>query len=251
MAARSSESSKGAGQSGGQVRYVDSCTLVVTHDAWPFAEAHAAEIDAFWQLRTAENATLFNGRIFMLSSYRIHAGRFSGRLVPVEFKAFLFWKERGCPDRSVFDVFGSALIRADDGAILLGRQKSGINAGLIYLPGGFIDQRDVDEAGEVDISASVLREIEEETGLGRWQLGVRDGFLVTTIGAQISIAVELVADGDAETVRQRIREVLAAEAEPELDEIVAVREWAEVEALPVPAYAQVLLAYLLHARLPV
>ncbi len=79
------------------------------------------------------------------------------------------------------------------------------------------------------------------------QLGVRDGFLVTTIGAQISIAVELVADGDAETVQRRIREVLAAEAEPELDEIVAVRDWDQVEALPVPAYAQVLLAYLLHA----
>lgn len=251
MAALSSGRSKGAGQHGGQVRYVDACTLTVTRDEWPFAEAHAAEIDAFWQRRTAENATLFNGRIFMLSSYRIDAGHFIGRLVPVEFKAFLYWKERGCPDRSVFDVFGSALIRADDGAILLGRQKSGINAGLTYLPGGFIDERDVDEAGNVDISASVLREIEEETGLGSRELGVRDGFLVTTIGAQVSIAVELVADGDAETVQRRIREVLAAEAEPELDEIVAVRDWEQVEALPVPAYAQVLLAYLLHARLPV
>jgi ADP-ribose pyrophosphatase YjhB (NUDIX family) len=187
----------------------------------------------------------------MLSSYRIDAGVFIGRLAPVEFKAFLFWKELGCPDRSMFDVFGSALIRADDGAILLGRQKSGINAGLVYLPGGFIDQRDVDEAGQVDISASVLREVEEETGLSRHQLGVRDGFLVTTIGAQISIALELVADGDAETVQRQIREVLATEAEPELDEIVSVRKWAEVEALPVPAYARVLLAYLLHARLPV
>lgn len=251
MAARSLGGSKEAERYDGQVRYVDSCTLTVTHDEWPFAEVHAAEIDAFWQRKTAENGTLFNGRIFMLSSYRIDAGQFIGRLAPVEFKAFLFWKERGCPDRSIFDVFGSALIRADDGAILLGRQKSGINAGLVYLPGGFIDQRDVDEAGEVDISASVLREVEEETGLGRRQLGVRDGFLVTMIGSQISIALDLVADGDAETVQRQIREVLATEAEPELDEIVSVRNWADVEALPVPAYARVLLSYLLHARLPV
>ncbi len=234
-----------------RVRPVSECELVVTHDVWPFAVAQAAEIDAFWQRRTAENAALFNGRIFMLSRYEIVAGRFTGWLVPVEFKAFLFWKESGCPDRSIFDVFGSALIRADDGAILLGRQKSGINAGLIYLPGGFIDQRDVDADGRVDISASVLREIEEETGLGGRQLAVRDGFLVTTIGSQVSIAVELVGDGDADTLQQRIREALASEAEPELDQIVAVREWAEVEALPVPAYAQVLLAYLLDARMPV
>lgn len=234
-----------------RVRPVSECELVVTHDVWPFAVAQAAEIDAFWQRRTAENAALFNGRIFMLSRYEIVARRFTGWLVPVEFKAFLFWKESGCPDRSIFDVFGSALIRADDGAILLGRQKSGINAGLIYLPGGFIDQRDVDADGRVDISASVLREIEEETGLGGRQLAVRDGFLVTTIGSQVSIAVELVGDGDADTLQRRIREALANEAEPELDQIVAVREWAEVEALPVPAYAQVLLAYLLDARMPV
>lgn len=250
MASRNSGISTGVEQYDGQVRYVDTCTLVVTRDVWPFAVAHSAEIDAFWQRRTAENATLFNGRIFMLSRYEIVGGRFMGRLVPVEFKAFLFWKESGCPDRSVFDVFGSALIRADDGAILLGRQKSGINAGLIYLPGGFIDQRDVDDDA-VDISTSVLREIEEETGLGGRQLAVRDGFLVTTIGSQVSIAVELVGDGDAENLQRRIREALASEAEPELDEIVAVREWAEVEVLPVPAYAQVLLAYLLDARLPV
>ncbi len=251
MAAGISGFSTDAGQHDGQVRYVDTCTLTVTGGDWEFARTHGAEIDAFWQRRTAENATLFNGRIFMLSSYQIEADRFFGRLVPVEFKAFLFWKENGCPDRSVFDVFGSALIRADDGAILLGRQKAGINAGLIYLPGGFIDPRDVDHDGRVDIRESVLREVAEETGLGGRQLAVRDGFLVTTIGTQVSIAVEVVGDGDAETLQRRIREALAAEAEPELDEIVAVREWAHVEAMPVPAYAQVLLAFLLHARLPV
>lgn len=235
----------------GQVRYVDTCTLIVTRDVWPFAVAHAAEIDAFWQRRTAENAALFNGRIFMLSRFELENCCFMGWLIPVDFASFLYWKESGTPDRSIFDVFGSALIRADDGAILLGRQRAGnINAGLVYLPGGFIDPRDIDTDGHVDIAASVLREVQEETGLGGRQLAVRDGFLITTIGQQISIAVEVVGDGNAAVLQRRIRDALAADVEPELDDIVTVREWADVAALPVPEYAQVLLAHLFGAHLP-
>ena len=232
-----------------QVQFVDSCLLTVTQEDWPFALAHAAEIDAFWQTRQAANPSLFNGRIYMLSRFTLAEGEFSGVLRPVEFKAFYYWKEHGAPDVSTFDVFGSALIRSDDGAVILGRQRAGnLNAGFVYLPGGFIDGRDVQE-GCVDIRGSVLREVSEETGLSPHGLAVRDGFLVTMIGQQISIAIELVGDGNAEMLLNRIRMSLAAEAHSELDEIVAVREWRDVEALPVPAYAQALLSHVFRPRM--
>jgi 8-oxo-dGTP pyrophosphatase MutT (NUDIX family) len=233
----------------GQVRYVDACSLKVTSHDWTFARTHAAEIDAHWQQRISASPGLFNGRIYMMSGCEVQDCTLAGQLLQVEFKAFLYWKEHDWPDRTVFDVFGSALIRADDGTILLGRQKAGnLNAGLVYLPGGFIDPRDVDDEGYVDIGQSILREVEEETGLRARSLAVRDGFLITTIGQQVSIALELVGYGDAATLQKRIADALASEAEPELDDIVAVRTWDEVEALAAPAYAQVLLAYLLDAR---
>lgn len=232
----------------GQVRFVDACTLKVTSHDWPFARTHAAQIDAHWQQRIGASPGLFNGRIYMMSGYEVQDGVLDGQLLQVEFKAFLYWKEHDRPDSTVFDVFGSALIRADDGTILLGRQKAGnLNAGLVYLPGGFIDPRDVDDEGYVDIAQNILREVEEETGLRARNLAVRDGFLITTIGQQVSIAMELIGDGDAATLQRRIATSLACEAEPELDDIVAVRSWEEAEALAAPVYAQVLLAHVFGA----
>jgi 8-oxo-dGTP pyrophosphatase MutT (NUDIX family) len=134
---------------------------------------------------------------------------------------------------------------------LLGRQRAGnLNAGLVYLPGGFIDPRDRDEEGRVDIRASVLREVEEETGLKAHTLAVSEAFLITRVGQQVSIAVELVGDGDAGQMMTFMREAVADEAAPELDEIVAVRTVADLERLPMPEYAQVLLRHVMAGRAP-
>lgn len=235
-----------------QVTYVEACDLTVSDAAWAFAIENADAIDAHWQRATLANPSYFNGRIYVLAQSRMEDGVFSGRLIAAEFKAFLYWKETGQTDTSVCDVFGSALIRSGDGAILLGRQRAGnLNAGLVYLPGGFIDPRDRDEDGRVDIRASVLREVEEETGLRAHTLAVSEGFLITRLGQQVSIAVELVGDGDASRMMAFMREAVAHEAAPELEEIVAVRTVADLEPLPMPDFAQVLLRHVLAGRGPV
>ena len=229
-----------------RVRFVQACDLAVSDGPWAFAIENAEAIDAHWQRRSAENPAYFNGRIYVLAQSTLYDGIFSGQLIAAEFKAFLYWKETGQTDTTVCDVFGSALIRSGDGAILLGRQRAGnLNAGLVYLPGGFIDPRDVDGEGRVDIRASVLREVEEETGLRARTLAVSDGFLITTVGQQVSIAVEMVASGDAKSLVAEMRHAADSSAEPELDEIVAVRTFDDVMALPVPEYARVLLGHLL------
>lgn len=233
------------------VSFVEDCCLTVSDGAWVFALQNAQAIDAHWQHRTAKNPSYFNGTIYMLAEHTIAGGVFSGTLLPVEFKAFLYWKENGQADTTVCDVFGSALIRSGDGAILLGRQRAGnLNAGLVYLPGGFIDPRDADAEGRVDIRASVLREVEEETGLLARTLAVSDGYLITTVGRQVSIAVELIGDGDAARMMAFMRDAVAHEAAPELEEIVAVRTLADLDPLPMPNYAQVLLGHVLAGKAP-
>lgn len=235
-----------------RVTYVETCDLTVSDAVWAFERDNADAIDAHWQRATLANPSYFNGRIYVLAESRLEDGVFSGRLIAAEFKAFLYWKETGQTDTSVCDVFGSALIRSGDGAILLGRQRaSNLNAGLVYLPGGFIDPRDRDDEGRVDIRASVLREVEEETGLRAHTLAVSEGFLITRVGQQVSIAVELVGDGDASRMIAFMREAVAHEAAPELEEIVAVRTVADLEPLPMPDFAQVLLRHVLAGRGPV
>ncbi|MCU0955636.1 MAG: NUDIX hydrolase [Hyphomicrobium sp.] len=233
---------------GPDVRHVGRCILTRGKRVWDFARSHSDQIDAHWNLRVASNPSFFNGRIYMLADYRITGDTLAGELMEVEFKQFLYWKENGFPDKAVFDVFGSGLIRSSEGAVLLGRQRSGnLNEGWVYLPGGFIDPRDADADGRVDIRASVLREVQEETGLGPDQLTVRNGFLVTTIGQQVSIAVDLISKEDAPSLHARVRRALVDGSDFELDDVVTVTSAEEVAKLKVPAYAETLLSHVLGA----
>ncbi len=113
-----------------------------------------------------------------------------GVLAATDFAASLYWRETGYRDQAVVDCFGSAIFLGSDGALIYGRQSAGhINAGMLYPPGGFIDERDIGRGGAVDLDASIAREITEETGLNPTALRRDRGFLVTRYGPLLSIGV--------------------------------------------------------------
>ena len=222
---------------------VEALTLKVWPGPWPYAQHHAEAIDAHWKLATVANPALFNGIVHVID--RIDAGKahIEARLLATGFKNFLYWRDEGFPaEGGVFDGFGSALIRSVEGYILLGRQRPGnINAGLAYLPGGFIDNRDAGRDGRVDIAASIERELQEETGLGRDELSVEPGFIVTMTGAQVSFAAAYNSPLTAKELSARAHAHIAAEAEPELAQMVIVKRGQDLQGLAMPHYARVLL----------
>lgn len=222
------------------------CLLTVTTARWPFAEDNADAIDAHWARRRATSPAMFNGTIFVLGSSTREGGSLTGSLLQTDFKSFLYWKDHGYPDPGVRDVFGSALIRSAEGHIVLGRQAAGnLNAGLAYLPGGFIDRRDVDEQGRVALEASVAREVLEETGLSADHLAREPGMLLTRAGAMHSIAVPFRSPLDSSALKARIEAHIATQTDPELAEVVVVRGAQDLAAVQMPLYASVLLAHLL------
>lgn len=232
-----------------QVQEIDRCRLKSAPGDWIFAREHAGAIDAHWQQRQAANPAMFNGTIYILGDGSVRDRVLSGSLWATEFKAFLYWKDRDYPDSSVRDVFGSALIQSAEGHVLLGRQAKGnLNAGLSYLPGGFIDTRDVDTDGYVDIAASVAREVTEETGLDPAMLERNPGFLLTQAGQLSSIAVRFRSHLGSRELREAILRHLSSEPEPELADIVIVRGPEDCASLPMPSYARVLLRHLHQAR---
>lgn len=208
----------------GVVRVAD-CRLQLGSCQWEFARERREEIQENWRRRTAENPALFDGRVLMMRPPSIAEQVLTAELVEVDFKAYLFWRDSGFPDAGLFDGFGSALIRSREGHVLLGRQRGGnLNAGLVYLPGGFIDGRDVLSGGLVDIDASIARELKEETGLGAEAFSRAPGYLVTLCGPQISIAVEYRSVLSAQELRLKMLSAIAKQSEPELSDIVIVPE---------------------------
>ncbi|MDX2308278.1 MAG: NUDIX hydrolase [Hyphomicrobium sp.] len=221
---------------------VDHCRLVRRAEPWAFPGQHGPAIDAHWQRRTEESPSFYNGTVHLLSRYDVSDGVLNGTIFPVEFKNFLFWRESGTTDAAVRDAFGSALIRTADGDIILGRQRPGnVNSGLAYVPGGFIDARDIGVDGAVDIEASILREVEEETGFGADHWHHAPGFRVTFQGQHISIARELCSPLATDAFLAEVRSRLAADPSSELEDVVAIRSVNDMDRYNLPPFVHLLL----------
>lgn len=226
---------------------IAACRLIVTDERWAFADDNRAAIEAHWMRRKAENPQFFNGIVHVMRRPHLAGDALAAACMPVPFADFLYWRERGFPDPTVYDGFGSALIRSREGHVLLGRQGAGnINAGKIYLPGGLIDHRDV-VGDRIDIDASIAREMREETGLDPAGLSRTPGFIVTVAGPMISIAVEYRAEATAEELRDRVRAFLRREHSPELDDVVVLRTHADIDEAGTSPYAVTLLRTVLPA----
>lgn len=228
------------------VHRIDSCVLRASTSRWQLASDAAADIEAEWHKVQAGNPNYFNGTIYLVDGLSLGDGALAATLLRSDFASYLYWRERGFPQSGVRDGFGSALIRAGDGAYLLGRQRPGnINSGLTYLPGGFIDDRDVAADGSIDIAASIARELLEETGLTDADVAMLPGYLVTETGAHLSIAKTFSSPLGGAELKSVIERHLAKDAKSELDGVSIISALGDLDGLPMPHYARVLLGHLL------
>lgn len=229
---------------------VKDCHLRVGDQVWTFAEENRDAIDAHWQQALARNPKYFNGAILLLVSYQIRHGLFSGELLRSDFKSVLYWRSLGFPETGVRDGFGSGLIRASDDGVLLAQQAAGhLNTGLAYLPGGFIDDRDIDANGNVDIAASVARELQEETGLAPPDITLEPGLIITLSGPHVSISVPYRSKHDSAALQASANDAIANDTDGELSACIVVRELDDLHGLELATYAATLLPALLENTL--
>jgi 8-oxo-dGTP pyrophosphatase MutT (NUDIX family) len=225
-----------------QVFPVERLALSFTPKPWAFAEDKRAEIDAFFAARRRENPALWNGRVLLLHRQRVAAGVFSGDYLETDYASFAAWRARGRPPAGVRDCFGAAAVRTSDGAFLLGVMGAEtFTAGLIYFPCGTPDPDDI-RGGEVDLDASLRRELKEETGLDPTTLEAAPGWTTVVDGALIGQIKLMQSEQDAETLRARVRGHLAREAQPELADVRIVRAAADFD----PAMPRFVTAFLTY-----
>jgi 8-oxo-dGTP pyrophosphatase MutT (NUDIX family) len=197
---------------------------------WPFADARRADIDAHFAIRQREKPELWNGRILLARNPVFNGERFSACYFEVDFASFLAWRDWGFPDRDVFNGFGMGALRASDGAFVLGEMgRHTANAGRIYFPSGTPDLDDLSD-GAVDISGSVGREVEEETGLTSADYRAGPYWDCVVSGAAIAMIRILDVDISGEALRARIEANLARQRQPELSAIHLVREISDLTA---------------------
>jgi 8-oxo-dGTP pyrophosphatase MutT (NUDIX family) len=170
-----------------------------------------------------EKPNMWNVRVLLGRDPLFAGGRFTASYFEADFASFLAWRDWGFADKDVFNGFGMGALRCADGAFVLGEMGSHTsNAGRIYFPSGTPDLDDIRD-GAVDITGSVARELEEETGLAPGDYRSEADWHCVYTGPAVAMIRILHVDMAGDALRARIEANLALQQLPELSAIHLVR----------------------------
>jgi 8-oxo-dGTP pyrophosphatase MutT (NUDIX family) len=196
---------------------------------WSFAVERRGEIDACFAQLQREKPELWNGRVLMMHQHTIGAGKLRGAFLETDFASLLAWRAFDFPDQTIKVCFPMSALYSADGAFLLGLMAPHTaNAGQLYFPTGTPDPDDV-RGDKVDFDDSLMRELAEETGLGPADVSAAPGWHAVLAGPRIALIKVLQVAEPAAALRSRILAHLAHEREPELCDIVIVRDPADLD----------------------
>ncbi len=217
---------------------VEQVALRLAAGNWGFAQENRAEIAKHWDALTSTNPTLFNGNLLLMVRGGLSGGIFTADLIEIDYASFITWRDWAWCDKTVHDCYGCAVVMSSDGALLMGRMGAHtMNAGMIYPPGGSLTREDLLPGGAVDMTASIARELAEETGLAASD-AVSEGFFMAASDQRIAIGQVLRFEEDAETLAARVRNHIATEDQPELSEMVILRRPGDVALELMPPHAR-------------
>jgi len=227
------------------VRTLRSAAIAFRDGAPSFAISRRAEIEARWHSAVAANPALFNGTVLVFEDMAVDGETLTATGRPVDyatFSAFIAWNG---PDAGLVNLFGAAAIVSADGHLLLGRMGASTDdAGTIKLVGGTPDLSDVGADG-VDLTGSIAREMEEETGLRAADATADPDLLFVFDHPYGAVAQVLRFPQSTDALVARIEAHLAAEADPELAGIVVVRTPGDDAVLTCPPYTRAIARFIL------
>jgi hypothetical protein len=220
-----------------RVERIERLDLAYAPRPWPFSQTRRAEIDAHFARRKAARPALWNGQVLVLYEHAIDGAVFRGSYLKTDYASFISWIDWGNPETGVRDCFSQGALRSADGAFLLGVMgPHTAQAGKIYFPAGTPDLSDVKD-DTVDLTASVWREVAEETGLTASDVEAEAGWHTVFAGAQIAHLKIMQAREDAVALRERIMAFLVQQNPPELADIRIVRGPADLDPMMLPFVA--------------
>jgi hypothetical protein len=224
-----------------RIRKVAELDLTLAQRPWAFAEERAEEIHDFWRKRQAAQPSLFDGRILLMRSHDFVAGAdgatiLRGEYFETNYRNFLAWRDFGFPDRAVCNGFSMAALRSSDGAYVLGEMSEHTaNSGLIYFAAGTPDPSDVFD-GRVDLNASIVRELEEETGLRPSEVSFAQDWIVVEAQPRIACLKPVTVPLNADALKAKIEAYLASETKPELVRVHIARSIADIDGKRMPRF---------------
>jgi 8-oxo-dGTP pyrophosphatase MutT (NUDIX family) len=209
---------------------------------WRWAAENRDGIRSNWAARTADKPKMFNGRVLLISDLAIGTDVARADYFEADFADFLGWRDLGYPDRTVTNGFAAGALQGADGAYICGVMANGTaNGGRIYFPAGTPDPTDLRPDGSVDLSTSVIRELEEETLLEPGDYAVSDEWIAVHRWPTVAFLRPIRFTEPAAAVAERIRENISRQDDPELSDVLVVRGPHDIDPGAMPAFLQTFL----------
>lgn len=228
----------------GEIVALDRVEAKVEAYDWAFARERADEIAAHWAAISAGKPAMFNGRVMLQHRAAIEGGVFHAGYFEADYAAFLSWRDFGLPPPAIRNGFAMAALRAADGAFLLGRMGDHTaNPGKVYFAAGTPDREDARPDGTLDLAGSVTRELCEETGLTLDEISVEERWTAVIVPGRVAFMRPVGIDLPADEAREMMLARIARQDEPELSDIVIVRNLADCAAYDMPPF---MMPYLVH-----
>jgi 8-oxo-dGTP pyrophosphatase MutT (NUDIX family) len=222
---------------------IRSLDLKLRPGTWAFAEAEKTRILEHWRKLTGGNPKIWNGDVLICTNVDLQKAGLKGDFLKTDYASFVAWRDWGWPDKTVCNIFGSAAVLSADRAVLYGRMAGHtLNAGKIYPPGGSLEMIDVKTDGSVDVMGSIVRELEEETGLKAAD-AERGELLAIFDERRVSVAQVFRFAYTAAALAARVRQYLRSAHEEELSDIEIIDSSSHCDSA-IPPYALALARYL-------
>jgi 8-oxo-dGTP pyrophosphatase MutT (NUDIX family) len=226
------------------ITFVTSLDVRCVERAWPWAEANATQIEAFWEQEKGKQPKLFDGPVFMFADLRIEGGTFHAVCFETRFSRLLYAKALGFPDAEVVNGFAMGALRAADGAFLLGVMGAHTaNRGQIYFAAGTPDPTDRRDDGTLDLMGSVVRELAEETGLRGGDYEIGEGWVAVRDGGLLAFLRPVSLSEPSAAARTRMLGRMKHLKEQELSDIYVARGTADLDEDRMPPFIQAFLLW--------
>lgn len=233
-------------KSGSDIIQVDRLECRISNYNWAFEKECAQNILDHWRACSQRNPSLYDGRILL--AQRIEANlNDTERVLCVDFfetsfSAFMAWRDFGWPDKTIFNCFSQAAVCARGGAFLLGQMNlDHSNAGAFYFPCGNPDLSDVRPSGSVDLRASLIRELREETGLEASEGQEARDWIIVFDGQRAACIRRFDWPVEHTALKERVDAFLSAQSQPELSGVVFLKDPAALEQIFLPPFMKIYL----------
>jgi len=206
---------------------VDAVDVRLDPGPHPFERDNAQAIADNWNREIEAKPALFDGTVVLLSALSYRDNHLVGRCHAVKYSTFMLWRASRQVAGAEHAYAHAMLVAGDNALVAIRMGPHTVGAGRVYFAAGSFEPIDFRD-GLVDVDFNMMREVREETGLDLSiaARGRRYHALSTASGTVVFRRYHV--DEPASEIARRISAFVAAEADPEIEGPVIIRDAADL-----------------------